>query len=365
MSVLTIVLFCLGIAALVAGADLLVRGASSIAVAAGISPLVVGLTVVAYGTSAPELAVSVSAALAGHSDLAVGNVVGSNIANILLILGISAVAAPLVVHQQLIRLDVPLMIGIFGVLYLMSLDGVLSRIDGIVLAIGSAVYTVFAILKSRRETRRVRQEYEKKYGEAPETPRRRHAGIDLLLIAAGTFLLWLGARWLVHSATVIASLFGISQLVIGLTVVAVGTGLPELATSVIASFRGERDISVGNVVGSNIFNVLAVLGVTAMVAPAGVGVPASAVSFDMPVMLAVAVACLPIFFNGYRIARWEGAIFVFYYAAYVAYLVLQATEHDALPIFSRSMMTFVIPITVLTLIVVTLRSFRRQIRDQS
>jgi cation:H+ antiporter len=167
-----------------------------------------------------------------------------------------------------------------------------------------------------------------------------------------------GAQWLVEGAVAIARLLGVSELIIGLTIVAVGTSLPELATSVVAAIRRERDIAVGNAIGSNIFNILSVLGLTALVAPNGVAVSPAALNFDLPVMIAVAVACLPVFFNSYRIERWEGVMFLGYYVAYTAYLALAATEHEALPLFSSVMLWFVIPLTAVTLLVVTVRTLR-------
>jgi cation:H+ antiporter len=179
-----------------------------------------------------------------------------------------------------------------------------------------------------------------------------------VLMLVGLGLLVLGARWLVEGAVAIARAVGVSELVIGLTIVAAGTSLPEVATSIIASVRGERDIAVGNVVGSNLFNILSVLGVTAVIAPSGVRVAPAILSFDLPVMIAVSVACLPIFFTGNMIARWEGALFFGYYLAYTGYVILAATQHDVLPVFSCIMMAFVIPLTVVTLTIVTVRYAR-------
>jgi len=173
-------------------------------------------------------------------------------------------------------------------------------------------------------------------------------------------LLVLGSRWLVNGAVQVATLLGVSQLVIGLTVVAVGTSLPEIATSVLASLRGERDIAVGNVVGSNLFNILSVLGISAMVAPSGIPVARAALTFDIPVMIAVAVACLPIFFTGHLIARWEGAVFLAYYMIYTLYLVLNSTNHDALPAFSSAMLLFILPITAVTLGILAARAWGRE-----
>lgn len=358
MSLMVILLFILGLFLLVAGAEALVRGASRLAVAAGITPLVIGLTVVAFGTSAPEMAVSVQAAYGGQAgaDIAIGNVVGSNICNVLLILGLSAVIAPLVVSQRLIRIDVPIMIGISILLLVFALDGVISRGNGLLLFAGIIAYTFFAIVQGRRENAEVQAEYAQEYAASPGGPG--GITINLALITAGLVMLVLGSHWLVEGALVMARVLGISELVIGLTIVAIGTSLPEIATSIVASIKGERDIAVGNIIGSNIFNILAVLGLAAIVAPDGINVSAAALRFDIPVMIAVAVACLPIFFTGHMIARWEGWLFLAYYGAYIGYLFLQAGKHAMLEDFSTIMLLFVIPLTIITLAVSAWRSRR-------
>lgn len=348
MTFWTIIEFIAGLAILVGGAEVLVRGASRLALSLGITPLVVGLTIVAYGTSAPELAVGLQAAMNGEADLAVGNVVGSNISNVLLILGVSAAITPLVVSQQLIRLDVPLMIGASLFVFGLGFDGVLSRMDGSMLFVGSIAYTVFAIWNSRKATLAVRAEYRESEGESPKRTVK-EVGMDALQIIGGIALLTLGSRWLVDSAKTIARTFGISELVIGLTIVAIGTSLPELATSVIAARRGQRDIAAGNVVGSNLFNIFLVLGMSALVLPGGLAVSSQVLAFDMPVMVAVAIACLPIFFRGSRISRWEGIMFLFYYAAYLAYVTMKATGSAIAPLVSDVMSYFVIPLTVITI----------------
>lgn len=357
MDALTLGLFVIGLIILILGAELLVRGASRLAVGFGISPLVVGLTVVAFGTSSPELAVSIGAAVSGQADIALGNVVGSNIANVLLILGISAVITPLVVTQKLVRWDVPLMIGVSLLPLLFGWDGKIGRLEGLLMVAGIIIYTALAIRQSRHESREVQDEYAAGFGECV-APGLRCALINSGLVIVGLALLVLGARWLVDGAVSIARLMGLSELIIGLTVIAVGTSLPEVATSVIASIRGERDIAVGNVVGSNLFNILSVLGLAAAVAPGGVTVSAAALRFDLPFMIAVAIACLPIFFTGYRIARWEGALFLAYYAAYTLYLILSGTGHDALPAYSLVMFEFVAPLTAVTLGLLAVRAFR-------
>lgn len=349
---LTGVLFLVGLGLLIVGAELLVKGASRMATAAGVSPLVVGLTVVAFGTSAPEMAVSVQSAWDGRPDLALGNVVGSSVFNVLFILGVSALITPLVVSSQLIRLDVPVMMVASGLLVVLALDGAVGRLDGGLLFAAAIAYTVFQIRQSRKETSAIRDEYAHEFGDRA-VPLVRNAG----LVVAGLVLLVLGSRWLVAGAVAFAEYLGLSELVIGLTIVAAGTSLPEVATSVLAALRGERDIAVGNVVGSNIFNVLAVLGLAGLASPAGLPVSNALLRFDLPVMVAVAVACLPVFASGSRIARWEGGLFLSYYVAYTLYLVLAAQQHDALPAFSIAMELFVLPLTAITLLIIGWRTW--------
>ena len=347
-----VLMFVLGLTVLVIGADVLVRGASRLAVSFGVSPLVVGLTVVAFGTSAPEMAVSVGSALNGNPDLAIGNVVGSNIANILLILGISALITPLLVDEQIIRQEIPIMIGASALLVVMALDGSIGRIEAAALFGLVVAYTVFLIVQSRRASKNVQDEFET---EIPTSNWDRHWAVQVALIVVGLVMLVQGAGWLVDAAVAFARAFGVSDLVIGLTVVAVGTSMPEIATSIVAAIRGQRDIAVGNVVGSNVFNILAVLGVTGLVSSGGLPVSDAARNFDLWVMLAVAFACLPIMISGREIARWEGGVFIAYYAIYTAWLVLQAQQHSSLPAFSGVMFSYVLPITVITLVVSMVR----------
>ena len=354
VELLVVLKLAAGLAMLLGGAELLVRGASRLALRWGMAPLVVGLTVVAFGTSAPELAIGIGAALQGEADIALGNVVGSNIANVLLILGICALVSPLVVRRQLIWLDVPVMVAVSLGVLAMSLDGELVRGEGIALvALGVAYVGGLLWMARRGNGDDVTVDV-----EVPDTdvdvPTWRH----VLVLVTGLAVLVLGSQWLVDGAVSIATAMGVSELVIGLTVVAIGTSLPEIATSVLAVMRGERDMAVGNIVGSNVFNLLFVLGATAAIAPDGIAVGAAAVRFDLPVMTAVALACMPIFFTGHCIQRWEGGLFLGYYLAYLAYLLLDAADHDALPAFSAMMMAFVVPLTVITLAVVTLRAWR-------
>ena len=346
-------LFVLGLALLLAGGEVLVRGATRLSAAAGIPPVIVGLTVVAFSTSAPELAVTTQAALGGQSDLVMGNVVGSNVANILLILGLSAAIAPLLVTQRLIRLDVPLMVGVSIGTWLLVLDGHLSRLEGALLVAGIVTYIALAIRASRKTAAVVERQYAEAYGHT-----RHEALTALLLVGGGLAALVVGAGWLVDGASAAARALGVSELVIGLTIVAVGTSLPELTASLVATYKGERDIAAGNVIGSNLFNLLFVLGVTALVAPHGVPIAPAAITFDLPVMVAASIACLPIFFVGHRISRWEGTLFVAYYAAYIAYLVIAATRQPWLATFSWAMTWFVIPLSLVTLLLVWYRTVR-------
>jgi cation:H+ antiporter len=298
----------------------------------------------------------VQASLGGNPNLAMGNVVGSNIFNVLLILGLSAAIAPLVVSQQLIRLDVPLMVAITALTWFFARNGAIDRWEGVLLFSLLVSYIIFSIYVSRRESKAVQQEYEEAFGVPKE--KRGNWLIDILFVAIGLGGLASGSHWLVESATVFAEALGVSPFIIGLTIVAAGTSLPEVATSVLASIRGERDIAIGNVVGSNLFNLMVVLGISSAISPSGVAVPVEALRFDLPVMVAVAVACMPIFFTGSRLARWEGILFLGYYVAYTLYLILSATSSEYLTIFSQIMLYAVIPATVLILIWTTVQSIR-------
>ncbi|MDH5541212.1 MAG: calcium/sodium antiporter [Rhizobacter sp.] len=353
---MTIALFLAGLAGLVVGAELLVRGASRLALLLGISPLVVGLTIVAFGTSAPEAAVAVGAVLDGNTDVAIGNVVGSNIFNVLFILGLSALITPLVVDIQLIRQEVPIMIGASLLLLVLSQDGRLGLLDGGMLLGMLIAYSVFLIVQSRAETTAAHDEFAAELRTPAPSGWDASLLVQLLLIVAGLACLLLGSEALVNASIVFARALGISELVIGLTIVAAGTSMPEVATSVAAALKGERDIAVGNVVGSCTFNILGCLGLSALASGTqGLALPASMLNFDLWFLIAVAAACLPVFMTGREIARWEGALFMLYYAAWVAYLILAAQQHDALGPFSAVMMGFVAPLTIVTLIVTLLR----------
>lgn len=360
---MALILFFAGLVLLIVGAEVLVRGASKIAGALGISPLIIGLTVVALGTSSPELAISIKGTLSGQVDIALGNVIGSNIFNILFILGISALLIPLSVSQQLIRFDVPLMIGLSVALLLISLDQTLSRFDGMLLVAGLILYvTILAVWALRARSQE--NGSDPSLQEHPTSRDDVHWFINIAFVVGGLALLVFGSRWFVDGAVRFAGYLGLSELIIGLTIVAAGTSMPEVVTSVVAAFRGERDIAVGNAVGSNIFNILGVLGITAVLAPSGIPVSEAVIGFDLPLMIAVAIACLPIFFTGGAINRWEGALFLSYFVAYILYLVLNATEHDLLPVFNNTMLYFIIPITAVTIIVVVFQEIYGKRRSQ-
>jgi cation:H+ antiporter len=352
-------LFVAGLVGLIVGADLLVRGASKLALSLGISPLVVGLTIVAFGTSAPEMAVSAGAAWQGNTEIAIGNVLGSNVFNVLFILGLSAMITPLLVHVQLIRQEVPIMIGSALLLVAFALDARIAPWEaGVMLALLVA-YTVFLIVQSRRQTAAEAAEAAEFDAElTPPQPGQwdSHWAVQVGLIVVGLAALVLGSEALVTASVAFAKALGVSDVVIALTIVAAGTSMPEVATSIAAALKGERDIAVGNVVGSNTFNLLGALGLTGLVAaPVGLPIASSVMHFDLWVMLASMVACLPIFVAGREIARWQGAVFFGYYLAYVAYLILAAQRHAALATYGQVMLGVVVPLTVITLVVVVIR----------
>ena len=336
-----------GLIVLTLGADLLVRGASALAARLRIPPLVVGLTVVALGTSAPEIAVSVDAAVSGRPDVALGNVVGSNIFNILVILGISAVVAPLVVRSELVKLDLPVMLAVSALPLLLGLDRFISAGEGGLLLGLLAAYILGLAWISRRK----QNDHGPPTPEAPTPDLHRPVWFQILLVVGGLGLLLLGADAFVQGASTLARAAGVSELVIGLTLVAAGTSLPELATSVLASFRGERDLAVGNVVGSNIFNVLGVLGAGA-VAGSGLPIPSGVLRFDFPVMIAVALACLPVFRSGSSISRREGTVFIAYYLLYVIYLGLHSSNHPFQDEFGFLVVGLILPLTLVVAIAI-------------
>lgn len=304
----------LGVAILVVGADVFVRGASAIAERFGISPFVIGLVVVGFGTSTPELAVNISAALKGSTDIAVGNVVGSNIANVALILGFSALLTPLIVQLRMVKVEVPLMIAVSIGLYALAWGGLITRMEGILMLVAFVAFLIFLLKTSKAEPAVVQEEFE---GEVHAT---RSVATTIGFIVGGLAMLMGGGYLCVEAAVDLARGLGLSELVIGLTIVAVGTSLPELASSVMAAWRGKTDIAIGNVIGSNIYNILCVLGITATIKP----LPATGVTLmwlDLPVMIAFAVVLVPMMLIGMRISRLSGALLLIGYGVYLWYLV--------------------------------------------
>ncbi|MHC8472397.1 calcium/sodium antiporter [Plesiomonas shigelloides] len=363
-------LLAIGLVLLVVGADGLVKGAARLAASIGIPSLVIGLTVVAFGTSAPELAVSIRSALAGQSEMAIANVVGSNIFNVLFILGLAAIITPLAISRQLIRQDVPLMVLASMLVFYMIRDGVLSRLDSGILVVLLLAYTVFLFVQGKR-TEATERASGANNSVAPSVSgavlsdaasaeqddevdaliRGTHpTWQNLLWIIGGLACLVAGANLLVNSAVNIARAFAVSEAVIGLTIVAVGTSLPEVMTSIVASIKGQRDIAVGNVVGSNIFNLLAVLGVSGVLSSNGLAGNEQLVQQDFPVMLAVALLCVPLFFTGAILSRIEGALFFILYLAYTLFLIGGALHAPWLASVQGIIVYALIPLTVVVVI---------------
>ncbi len=354
----SILIFIVGLVILVAGAELLVRGASRLAALLGISPLVIGLTIVAFGTSSPELAVSVKSGLAGQADISIGNVIGSNIFNIVFILGASAMIRPIMIAQQLVRLDAPIMVGVSILTFILAVDGSLNRLDGVILFSLLIAYVVFLIRKSKSEGAEVENEYAEEFS-SKEKSGAASVVKNLALTAGGLGLLVFGSDLLVESAVTIAAVLGVSELVIGLTIVAAGTSMPEVATSIVAAYKGEGDISAGNVVGSNIFNMLGVLGVTGIVAPQSIAVADHVLAFDLPVAIFAALITVPVFFVDNSVSRSDAALYLTYFVAYNAYIVMRAVNNPAVGTLQTVMMVY-IPATFLWLVFAAWRHHQQQ-----
>lgn len=349
-----------GLVLLIIGAGWLVKGASRLALAAGVTPLVIGLTVVAFGTSAPELAVSVAAAYSGASTLSVANVVGSNIFNVLCILGLSALVAPLVVDRQLLRLDLPIMTGGACILFFLAADGLIGDLDGLLLAGLIIAYTVFHVAEARRAKAGTLAATAEAEVAGPASAKRMSLLPNLALIVLGIAGLVLGSHWLVRGAVGLARAFGVSEAIIGLTIVAAGTGLPELATSVVATLKGERSLAIGNIVGSNIFNVFSVLGLSGLAARPGLAVAPEVLASDIPLMILVSLACLPLFRSGYVLSRAKGALFLGSYALYIAWTLMRAAASPALGVFNRIMFDLVLPAMIIGVVVSLVLSLRKE-----
>jgi cation:H+ antiporter len=314
MTEFEIVLYLVGgLVMLFIGAEGLIRGSSNLAIKIGITPLVVGLTVVAFGTSAPELVVSLKAALLGNGSISIGNVIGSNIANIALIVGIASLIRPMDVHANVIRREIPIMIGVSMMLILFLIDGEIGFIDGLIFVIGLIIYLVFNVMLALKEKNpEVDLEFEEGLKSKIGIP------LSIILMIVGLGLLVLGANLFVQSAVAIAKIFNVSDAIIGLTIVAIGTSLPELITSIVASIKKESDLAIGNVVGSNIFNILGILGITALIIP----ISAAGISYvDFGIMLLTAIILFPLSRTGFSISRFEGMILLLGYLGYMYYLL--------------------------------------------
>lgn len=304
------------------GAEVLVRGAAKLARAWGISPLAIGLTIVAFGTSAPELLVNVQAIMVGKDDIALGNIIGSNILNVLFVLGICALILPLKVVPKLVKLDVPAMIFASGLMYVFCLDLRISRVEGVIFLFLIILYVYYSFVLGKTEPKAVIEEYNQEFGGNVKVLRKPlQMIIHGLMIVVGLGLLSFGAKWLVESGVVIARAWGMSEMVIGVAIIAVGTSLPEMATSISATLKGERDIAIGNVVGSNIYNILLVVGVLGIIPARGFLISPAALVFDIPFMCVVALMCYPVFRSQSRISRWEGALMFMTYIGYMIFLI--------------------------------------------
>jgi len=321
-----LLLLLAGLLALAAGAEVVVRSATRLAASAGVSPMTLGLTVVAIGTSMPELAVGITAANQGTPGLAIGNIAGTNLVNLLFILGLSALLDPLSLHLRVIRLDLPAMVVAALMMTMMSWDGRLARAEGLLLVGTAVIYTIALVQVSRRESHVVRAEYRVMYPGDAETarPTLYTQAKQTLMLVAGMALTVLGAEWLVDGAVAVARAVGISDAVIGLTIVAIGTSAPELATTIVSTIKRERDVAVGNLLGSSIYNILVILGLTCLAVPGGLHVDRVLLLFDIPLMVAVALLCVPVFVTGHRVSRIEGGIFVSVYIAYVVFILIRS-----------------------------------------
>jgi cation:H+ antiporter len=313
-----------GLVVLIIGSELLVRGGTRLAARLGISPTIIGLTIVALGTSAPELAVGIEAALKGSGDLAIGNIAGTNVVNILFILGLSASIQSLALRNDTLRIDLPMIVIASCALLAMTLDGELTRLDGALLIAAGVIYTMVLIQAARRESRATKLAYAAAQGE-PLPPSLGSTLFDTAALLAGIAIIVVGADWLVAGAVELAKLWGVSDEFIGLTVVAIGTSSPELVTTLVSTIRRQRDIAIGNLLGSSAYNILIILGVTCVVPSSPIPVAPSLIKIDIPVMVAVALACVPVFYSGRQVSRGEGMLFVAAYLSYLGYLVIVRT----------------------------------------
>ena len=310
-----------GLALLVVAAEMIVRGGSAIAARLGISPLIIGLTFVALGTSAPELGVGIEAALEGEGSIAVGNIAGTNTVNILLILGLSAALRPLAIHVQTLRLELPAILLASLALFGLAQDGLLSRTDGLALLGFGILFTGLVVRAATKESFVVKRAFARGLGLARLTGVSGRAAGEALMLAAGIAVIVIAANIFVDGAVALARLWQVSDAFIGLTVVAIGTSAPELVTTIVSTLRNDRDIAVGNLIGSSVYNIVIILAVTCIVPARPLPVEDVLVWIDIPVMIAVAMACVPVFYSGRQVSRTEGALFVAAYLGYLTYLI--------------------------------------------
>jgi cation:H+ antiporter len=325
MQIDPVIMFLGGVAVIVLGAEILLRSASRIAVMLGISPIIIGLTVVAVGTSVPELAVGIMAVRSGEGPLAIGNIAGTNILNILLILGLSAALRPLPIHLGSVRREVLVMIGAALALLLMSTDSRLTRAEGGILVMAAVYYTAVLLRSSRSDRPAAKHALQKEFGDGPRPVSHGRLAGNSALLLAGIALTVLGAELMVSGAVRIALEYGVSDAIIGLTIVALGTSAPELATTLVATVRNDRDVAIGNLIGSNIYNMLMILGITLLAAPDGIDVGRDILWIDLPLAALVAVICYPVFRSNRLVSRAEGISFIAAYLGYLSTLVLLRT----------------------------------------
>lgn len=319
-----VISFLAGLAILIVGAELTVRGASRLATAMRISPMVIGLTIVSVGTSTPELAVGITASHMGNGGLVVGNIAGTNMLNLMFILGLSAALRPLPIQSQVFRLELPVIVLSAGLMMALGWDGVLSQVDGVVMFSVGVVYTIALILLTRSESQKVKAEFREEFGPnaIPSTQMNwKWQFVNLAILISGIGLSVWGADLLVDGASGIARQLGVTETLIGLTIVAIGTSAPELVTTVISTFRNERDVAIGNLLGSSIYNILFILGATCVASPAGVPVEQDLLRIDIPLMALVTIGAIPVFLTGRNVSRWEGGLAVAIYLTYFFYLV--------------------------------------------
>lgn len=355
MSILDLVLFVAGLVLLVFGAEGLVRGATRLGRLAGLSPLVIGLTIVSFATTAPEASVSIVAAADGRGGLAVGNVLGSNIFNILVVAGAAATIIAIPVSNITIRKDLPVLIGATTLVYLFAINENVAEWEGVLLLLALVGFITFSVLQSRRTAQATRESRITQTRQAALIEMGRGIGLS----GIGAALLVLGSRLFVDSASEIASALGVSELIIGLTIVSAGTSAPELTTSIVASLKGETDLAIGNAVGASVINVLGVIGASALVSGGGLGVPNDAIRLDFPVAIIVGIVVLTIAMIGKRAGRKDGLFMLGFYAAYLSILIGISINDELLSPASIFVLAVVLPGSILAAAFVFYRSFRR------